>query len=332
MKVLITSGYRDSEPVSTFRAYASRDRFGVHSVTEDPAAADIILFVENSQLDDDPFFHQLRRHPLVRQFREKCFMYNEHDRPYCALPGVYLSMPAPYFDYTRQRACGAIFTRNPYIEHIADGGRTPDLLYAFLGGKNAPVRDRVFALQDPEAYIKDTSGFDAYAEKLNFNDPARRYADVLARSRFFLCPRGVGTGTGRLQEVMQSARVPVILNDDWVAPQGPDWESFSLRLPEADAHRVPQVIRENDARWPDLAREARRNWEEWFAPEVVFHRMTESCADIFRTRRVPEAVAQRFPRPLPLYLKNRTRAALRPVKLFFEEKLRSSGSRASSTP
>lgn len=328
MKVLITSAYGDPEPVSTFRNYASRDRFGVHSVAENADEADIILFIENSQLDDDPFFGQLRRHPLVREYPEKCFMYNEHDRPYCALPGVYLSMPAPHFDYTRQRACGPIFTRNPYVEHIAGSGRTPDLLYSFLGGRNAPVRDGVFALRDPEAFIKDTSGFDAYEEKLNFNDPARRYADVLERSRFFLCPRGVGTGTGRLQEVMQSARVPVILADDWVAPEGPAWDSFSLRIPEAEVHRVPDLIRQHDARWADMARESRRNWEEWFAPEVTFHRLTEACADIFRTRRVPEAVAQRYPKPLPLYLRNRARAAMRPVKLFVEAKLRGGSARA----
>jgi hypothetical protein len=121
---------------------------------------------------------------------------------------------------------------------------------------------------------------------------------------------------------MQAARVPVILNDDWVAPEGPAWDSFSLRVPEAEADRVPQLIREHDKRWPEMAREARRNWEEWFAPEVVFHRMVESCADILRTRSIPEAVAQRYPRPLPLYLKNRARLVLRPVKLYVEGKLR----------
>jgi hypothetical protein len=100
-------------------------------------------------------------------------MYNEHDRPYCALHGVYFSMPVPYFDPTRQRACGAVFTRNPYIEHIVDGDRTPDLLFAFLGGNNAPVRARVLALRDPEPIIDDSSHFDPYREKLNFSDPAR---------------------------------------------------------------------------------------------------------------------------------------------------------------
>ncbi len=314
MKVVITSAYSDTEPLATFRQRAAVDRFGVHSVVEDPAAADLILFVENSHYGDDSFFRTLRRHPWVRAYREKCFMYNEHDLPYCALPGLYSSMPARWFDSSRQRAWAYIYTRNPYLEDVARANASPDLLFSFVGRRNAPVRSRIFELNDDEAELQDDSAFDAYRERLNRGDVPLRFARTLGRSRFVLCPRGIGTGTNRLQEVMQSARVPVIIADAWVAPTGPDWAKFSIRVAEKDVPGIPALLRAHDAQWSTMAAAARSAWEEWFAPDVTFHRMVEACADIFRTRRVPEAESQRLPRPFPLYAGYRARALLRPLR------------------
>jgi hypothetical protein len=315
MEVLITSAYADSQPISAFREIARRDRFGVHHLTDDPERADVILFVENSQYHYDAFFRVLRRHPWVREHPEKCFMYNEHDRPYCPLPGLYCSMPRRYFDRSRQRACDYVITHNPYIQETARDVAPPDLLFSFVGRRNAPVRDRILELRHPAAHIQDTTHFDAYLQERNVGEEALNYAQVMRRSRFVLCPRGVGTGSQRLFETMQAGRVPVILSDEWVEPDGPCWEEISVRIPESQVASIPARLEDRDPHWAEMARAARAAWEEWFAPEVKFHRMVEGCLEILRSRRRPEAVAQRIPRPFPLYTKNRARSVARRVLL-----------------
>lgn len=284
-------------------------------MTDDPERADLILFVENSQYHHDPFFHLLRRHPWVVQYREKCFMYNEHDRPYCPLPGLYCSMPRRYFDRSRQRACDYVYTHNPYVEEAAHGLDRPELLFSFVGRRNAPVRGRVLELRHPSAYIQDTTHFDAYLQERNVGREALNYAEVMGRSRFVLCPRGVGTASQRLFESMQAGRVPVILSDEWVEPEGPRWEAFSIRIPESQVASIPARLEELDPRWAEMAGAARAAWEEWFAPEVKFHRTIEGCVDILRSRRRPEAVEQRIPRPFALYAESRARSIARRVLL-----------------
>jgi hypothetical protein len=310
MKVVIVSAYPDDEPISTFRERARQDRFGVHTVTDDPEAADLILFVENHQLATDPFYTKLRKHPWVRRYPEKTFMYNEHDRPFCTLPGVYAQMPKPYFDPTRQRASGFVRLHNPYIEDVARGIKDPDVLFSFSGRRTSPIRARVLELRHPDGLIWNDEQYDPYIV-VNRGDMPRRYAEIMGRSRFVICPRGIGTSTFRLFETLQAGRVPVIVSDDWVQPEGPKWDTSSLRVAEADIHRIPEIVSEADARWPDLASKALAAWREWFAPEVTFHRMIESCADILSKRHHSERVAQRLPRPLPLYAKLRVRAAAR---------------------
>lgn len=313
MDVLITSAYADPEPLSTFRETARRDRFGIHHTTEDPERADLILFIENSQYHNDPFFGELRRHPWVREYREKCFMYNEHDRPYCPLPGLYCSMPRRYFDRSRQRGCGYVHTNNPYIEEAALSVDRPDLLFSFIGARRtALVRARILALRHPAGYIHDTSHFDAFRQG-NVGEEALNYARIMARSRFVLCPRGIGVGSFRLFETMQAGRVPVILADEWVEPDGPRWKEFSIRIPESQVASIAARLEERDRDWAEMARAARAAWEEWFAPEVKFHRTVEGCLDILRSRRRPEAVAQRIPRPFAVYAEYRARYLARRV-------------------
>lgn len=313
MDVVITTAYPDAEPISTLRQLVEQDRFGVHRSVDDPEAADLILFVENVHFDDDPFYKVLRKHPWLPRYSEKTFMYNGHDRPYCTLPGVYASMPKRYFDRSRQRAGGYILTSNPYIEDTARAVASPDLLFSFAGRCNAPVRKEVIKLRHPEGHIWDTAHYDPYVG-VNRGAEPMKFAQLMGRSRFVICPRGIGTGTHRVFETMQAGRVPVIVSDEWVEPDGPQWDRFSIRVREADVHRIPEIVSEADSRWSELASNARAVWEEWFAPEVKFHRLVENCVEIMRTRTHSEQLPDRIPRPVRLYAKNRARAMARQVK------------------
>jgi hypothetical protein len=72
---------------------------------------------------------------------------------------------------------------------------------------------------------------------------AAEYKNVLARSRFSICPRGHGHGTIRFWESLQAKAIPVLLADDWLLPSGFDWEQCVIMLPEKQVREVPEVIR-----------------------------------------------------------------------------------------
>jgi hypothetical protein len=290
MRILATTAYPDAEPLGTLRRLASA---GVrHSLTENVADADAILFVEHSHYTDDPFFAKLKHHPWVRRYRDQVFMYNEHDRPWCSLPGIYCAMPLRSFDPRRQVAVRYLRLLNPLV---ADPGASePDVLFSFVGSSHVPLRRRIVALRDPRAVIEDTSKFNAFYPT-GITPEHRHYADVLVRSKFILCPRGAGTNTIRLFETLKAGRVPVIISDQWVAPQGPNWASFSLRISEKCVDSIPAIIYDHETRWPDMSSAARQAWADWFSDEVLFDRIGDALEMLVTRRQIPEYLAQRLP-------------------------------------
>jgi hypothetical protein len=270
---------------------ARDDPFGAHRPVDDPETADIIIFAES--IDTGYSLVHARRHPLTRRFREKTFVLAEHDLVIPFLPGVFTSLPARFYSPARARTSCYVWTYpNPYVHP----GPFPDrpYLFSFAGDiRTAPMlRGRVLGLEHPEAYLEDTSGrvFKAF---YGDDEEAKRvfqsdYGTMLRNSLFVLCPRGDGPSTVRLYETMKSGRAPIIVSDDWVPPAGPDWDAFSIRVREADVERLPEILEARRGDAGALGLRAREAWEQWFAPEVLFHRTVEACLAIRSTRRLPE--------------------------------------------
>ena len=83
-------------------------------------------------------------------------------------------------------------------------------------------------------------------------------------------------------------RAPVVLSDQWLRPEGPNWESFCLFVPERDAASVPRLLEERESEAAQRGLVARREWEAHFSPDMVFHRVVEQCLEIQRSRLLPE--------------------------------------------
>ena len=271
LRVLATSAYADGEPLTSFLRAAAADKHGKHRLTDDAAKADLIVFVENSQYHADRFFKRLRNHPLVGKYPNKVFMYNPHDVPWLVLPGLYPSMPAPLFDGACVAACPYVEKVNEYIR--CDFAAEPTWLYSFRGNLRMPVRRELPHLQHPRGDVQ-AAGMSLFGQEKP-KAPQVEYADLLANTKFNLCPRGIGTSSFRLFETMQAGRVPVIIADDWVRPQGPIWEEFALFVPEKDLAQIPHLLESAEAQWPAMARRARAAWEEFFAPNTIFHYLIE---------------------------------------------------------
>lgn len=307
MNVLLATAYPTPWTcLPLFRRLAEQDRFREHQVVEDPDQADIILFVDARHEHNDWELQAIRSHPFVRQFPEKSFVYNEMDQPWCALQGIYVSMPKGSFNSQRQRAYCYANNVNHEVETNSRLPAEPDLLYSFVGRRCHPTRDAILAGAHKRAHLEDTTGIDFFSTAGEEIDRRKRhYAKIVHRSKFVLCPRGAGPTSFRLFETMAAGRVPVIMGDEWVPPSGPRWSDCSIQVPEADVVRLPQLMESHEHHYSTMAERARAEWEEWFAPDVRFHRMVESCADILRTRRLPEAVSQRLPNLRKLWLRGR---------------------------
>jgi len=266
-----------------FRALAARRPSARHTLTDDPERADIVLFTECHQLPDDWRLETIARSPMARNFPEKTFVYDERDRPWCRLPGLYVSMPRPAFEQRWQRPwLYPVFRMAP---PALDGSEVPDLLFSFVGSPTHPVRGSLFELRHPRAHISRTDGF-VFHDKRSEDFEGRRqaFAESLARSKFVLCPRGAGTSSIRLLETMRAGRVPVVLSDDWVAPPGPDWSSFTIRHAENDVGGLVAVLEGLEPDAKEMGERARSAYDAWFGADVAFDRMIDLIGQLIPGR------------------------------------------------
>ncbi|HZO56410.1 MAG TPA: exostosin family protein [Bryobacteraceae bacterium] len=268
------------------------DRFKVHQRVVDGATADVIIFVG----PEFSTFLDFRRSDEWRKYPEKCFIYYGGDRPLPLLPGVYTSLERRFYAPSWTRT--ASYLRVAENANINDLGSVDkcDLLYSFSGaGINHQVRRKILGLQHTRGVVLDTSSLPVQERQRDApTRPEDKYVDsylsLLMRSKFILCPRGVGTSSWRLFETMKAGRVPVIISDQWVPPEGPSWLECSIRVPESEVMLIPETLerREVDAR--KLALAARKAWDDWFSSDVIFHRIVEWCLAIQADRSLPTKI------------------------------------------
>src|SRR2546423_329045 len=249
------------------RESARVDTFREHSLTEDPSEADLILFAE--LYGAGSYFQSVRRHPFVKKFREKCFLFCSNDFVIPFLPGIFASIEKRWSSERTRSGFYLAVSENEFVEFSPP---RDDLtyLYSFLGTiDTAPVRRNLTTLSHPRSFFQDTSADyrDVLSAKLDvaaMKQYWRRYGEICKLSKFVLCPRGMGTSSVRLFDTMRMGRVPVILADQWVEPEGPCWQKFSIRIPEAEFARIPAVLEERETTAIEMGLLARAQWEEWF--------------------------------------------------------------------
>jgi hypothetical protein len=293
---------RGSDELRRLCDAARVDRFKAHRMTCDPALADLIMFVDAAR----PDLVDIRRHPLYTKYVEKCFAVHDGDRIYPFLPGIYACAERQTHAPTRSSTgCYLTVTEDAHFSASPDYGPTP-LLYSFVGrSETAAVRQRLVRLRGPDGLLLDTS----------VQAPISRaeYARIIRQSRFVLCPRGYGSSSYRVFEALKSGRAPVVLSDDWIPPEGPDWRRFAVFVPESKAGDVPGLLSSLQPYASEMGLAARRAWDDWFSAEAVFHTYVEACLRIMQRRHIAEkwgrylaraqrlrpALARRLARVLP---------------------------------
>lgn len=262
-----------------------------YSLVDSPGEADIIVYWmvhEESELILNP---RLRAEKNIADYPEKCFAVDVTDEPIPYLPGVYPALSARHYDaFLHRGGCYGI-EMNPSVAMLAperDSIPDPKYLASFVGGLSAPVRRALIAeptLQS-SCLLRTTPlwHFTTDTRNPSKTEGQELYARQILESKFTLCPRGGGLTSHRIFESMQLGRCPVIISDGWVPPEGVAWQDCSLRVAERKVHQLHSILKEYEPQWQELGRAARRQWEEWFAPDIWVYRTLQSIVDIHLTR------------------------------------------------
>lgn len=254
-----------------------------YKLAKSPDEADIIVYIESSSAKLKKYVYALLSEELILKYPNRCFVIDCSDTSWEIMPGCYTALRLSQVNRKRFRSGGYLIEYNPLCEKIYQENKDiePKLLFSFRGSASSPFRKKLF-----EANFSASNISIQQIEKW-FNhstDELLLYAEEIINSKFVLCPRGICPASIRLFETMRMGRVPIILSDEWVAPEGLAWQDFSIRLSETRIHELPEIIKayEPDSfKMGNLAREA---WENWFSPDVIYVRMLNYIESIFLER------------------------------------------------
>jgi len=275
----------------SLRRYAELASGHAYRLVNAPEQAEVILFVEG-HFDGGvwgPYLEGVRSTDLYRRHRKRCVVFCGTDRPIPLVPGIYPSIPSTWHWRSLTRGGTYITEANPHVRHVPleDLPEPPRWLASFMGcAGRVRVRLDLSRVVDERLLVRDNT--EAFVSALRERRTAdvdalkRDFVDVSLHSKFVLCPRGAGTASIRLFEAMQMGRAPVIPADDWVAPEGPDWRSFSLRVLERDVQRLGAILREREAEAAAMGRKAQAAWRRFYAPDALFDTIMRDSVQLVR--------------------------------------------------
>jgi hypothetical protein len=263
---LLLTALRENPTLIAGRMLAELHPPRTFDITLPSNTPDIVLHMESGYvgpLDLPLLLKQVGAHRQARHF-----LFSESDWPYAVLAGAYPSLtkglPWAYsWSYlpSPSRSCCEILA--------LAAERT--YLFSFLGRTDTHwVRRQLVALDGPDTPCLSIA--DAPSRFANF-DYTRSYLELIARSRFALCPRGFGASSIRLFEAMALGCAPVIISDAWQPPPGIAWPEFSVVVAEGEVMRIPQILRGLQTDADRMGKRAKEIFDQNFAPEVFFDRL-----------------------------------------------------------
>ena len=269
-------------------ASAALDHYHRHETVDTADAADLIL----ASTQGDGFgahFRELRASTVFRAHRRKLVCYCPDDLVYAALPGIYPAA-TPYWA-AQGWACGGHYISQHIRRHDFDPSvpaARRNFLFAFVGSSYThPVREKLLGLRHERALLQDSMPKSSdtrwyQREPQAVEEMYARFRQGLSHTKFALCPRGASASSIRLYEAMEAGCAPVIVADDLVLPQGPDWEAFCVRVPEAEVASIPSVLETREATFAPMGALARAAWEQYFSPAATFDSLAEWGGGILR--------------------------------------------------
>ena len=176
--------------------------------------------------------------------------------------------------------------------------REPDLLFSFRGALSHPVRKRLLRLSNRRAVVEESANvFVGHGEYATGGAAFARYAELIQRSKFVLCPRGHGPSSFRLYEALGARRVPVVISDDWLPPPRVDWSRCVIRVPENEVERLTALLEAREPEWQQLVAGGDAARTE-FSRSHLWNHYGDSLATLSGTKRLQIHRALGLPRRL----------------------------------
>lgn len=142
----------------------------------------------------------------------------------------------------------------PFPHHAINGtppAQEKDILYSFIGYINHPIREQLLTMPILESCIIKGREFwhfspdTLHPKNLTKEEQAeqkKEYQDILARSRFSLCPRGTGSSTLRFWESLQAGSIPVLISDEMTLPREVNWKTCIIIILEKDILKLNDIL------------------------------------------------------------------------------------------
>jgi len=139
---------------------------------------------------------------------------------------------------------GIVVVPFPHLPvNAPEAAETKDIWYSFIGFNTDWTRSQIFKMPHiAKVIIKERKKWHFWASPEQREVEANEYKNVLARSRFSLCPRGTGPSTPRFWESLKAGSIPVLIADDMALPNWIDWKSCIIRIPEKQVERIPYFL------------------------------------------------------------------------------------------
>jgi Exostosin family len=285
-KVYITA-LRDNPSLLTAKEFIRKYSIVNFDIAKTIDEAEIVLYLENGYIglaELPQLLAHVRSAPSAMHF-----LFVESDWPFPVLPGAYPSLTRPY----PWAQSWSFLLRHDVARNDEDiSASEPEFLFSFLGRVSThPIRNAVLALDTEKTPCLDVT--DALRRFSNF-DYSQTYLTLIKRSKFVLCPRGLGASSIRIFEAMCCGRVPVIISDHWQPPVGIPWETFCVRVQESDVHSVPTLLHRLQERAHLMGQLAQQAFNDNFAPNIFFDRLLVSLLSNYSTCSfTTEAILQR---------------------------------------
>ena len=221
----------------TFCQLAQNDQWGKHQLADSPEAADCILFIDAHVSLSVDYYRIIDNHPLTKRFPEKVMVYDEYDRPPSYGRGLYVSIPRFLLDNYRHAV--VCYWSNGFDSHPLDRAVGPRAEYCFFAGAVSynPTRARIVKqLTGSVVYVKDTSAVSPW--KTGAHAPAPEalhksrleYSEMMTKHQYCIAPLGKGTSSIRMFEAFAHGTVPIVMANEYVAPQVQSWNECVVAL------------------------------------------------------------------------------------------------------
>jgi len=261
--------------------FAKLDIFQSHTLVGSPEAADIIVFMGSFE----PNYSDITSSKVYKKFKDRSVLLDIKDQGIPFIPGLYSCLENTIYNKNLPFLKSGFYlrvTENISME-LPSNLNNAKYLYSFMGNAlNHQVRQKVMSLSDERALLIDSSG-DSHqqcdgVDGVNF-DRGMRYQNAIEASKFILCPRGIGVSSWRIFETMRAGRVPVIISDGWVPPDGPDWNACCIRVKESEIDSLPCLLRDMEFKSPELGKQARDAWLRYYSEGVVFNTLIDQLVE-----------------------------------------------------